>query len=37
MYAFEEKESTGNIDLLSQTLELVDKTTLELEKYLEKL
>ena len=35
MYAFKEKESTNNIDLLSQTLELVDKTTLELEKYLE--
>ena len=35
MYTFKEKKSTNNIDLLSQTLELVDKTTLELEKYLE--
>lgn len=34
MYAFKEKENTDNIDLLSQTLELIDKTTLELEKYL---
>lgn len=35
MYAFKEQETTNNIDLLLQTLDIVDKTTLELTKYLE--
>lgn len=35
MYAFKEQETTDNIDLLSQMLDIVDKTTVELTKYLE--
>lgn len=35
MYAFKGQEITNNIDLLLQTLDIVDKTTLELTKYLE--